>query len=399
MADRTGRHLIITGGTGYIGQRVVALALRQGRSVTLLGRRPGPAATRHIAWTLGEPLPADALDPALPPGEQALVHLAHDWQGDADRNVVATRTLFDSARDAGLGARVFISSQSAREQALNRYGRLKWAVEQQVTDAVSLRVGLVYGGPIQAMYGLLCRITRLPILPMVDPHRCVQPIHLDEVAQGIFGAIDRSLTGVFALTGPEPLPFGHFLKALARAYGGRRLPIVPVPLKLALFGCDMTARLPLIPTVDRERVLGLAGTEPIAAAADLARLGVVVQPLGAGLAAEPAGRRALLAEGRAFLVSAAGIAPEPALLKRYVRAFAEGAIARPRLLLRWREPLSGGSDFALRLRAAARIAEASPRTDAALSAGSRTGRMARLAGTMMLDAFRMPSRLVFGFRG
>jgi len=391
--DAPVRHLIITGGTGYIGARLVDMALAEGRQVTILGRHPGPRGTRHVSWTLGADFPAEASDPALPPEAQALVHLAHAWDGGDAVNVHGTKALFDGARAAGVGRSVFISSQSARQAALNRYGRMKWATEQLLPDAASLRVGLVYGGPLTAMYGLLCRITRLPVLPMIDPHRTVQPIHRDEVVQGIFGAVDKDLKGVFALAGPDPVPFGVVLKSLARAFTGRSILILPVPIRLALLGCDVTAKLPVIPTVDRERVLGLAGTEPIEAAADLATLGVAIRPMAERLAQEPAGRRALIAEARAFIRHASGNAASPALLARYARACPDGAIGRPRLLLRWREPIGGQSQLARRLRLASRIAETSADTEASLASGTRITRLARLGVSLIADTLMLPTRL------
>lgn len=402
MADLPLHHIIVTGGTGYIGSRLVELALVRGCKVTLLGRRSGECAARHVAWTLGEPMPRDALDDRFSTETQALVHLAHDWAADAYYNVEGTKLLFDGARQAGLAARIFVSSQSAQKEALNRYGRLKWATEQALPADVSLRVGLVYGGPRVAMYGLLHRITALPLLPMVDPHRCVQPIHRDEVAEGIFAAIDRRLTGVFALAGPHPMSFGDVLRTLARVCRGRNLPIVPVPLRLALFGCAVTACMPIIPTINRERVLGLAGTEPMPAEDDLAILGITVMPMAQGLAQEASGRRALLGEARALLRHAGGIAPETVLLKRYARAFADGAIAYPRYLAGWREPFGTTSLLGNRMRVAARIAETSPRVEAAQAGhqgrGSQLRRLASLAWILVIEVLRVPTRLVATMR-
>lgn len=386
-------HLIVTGGNGYIGARLVDQALAEGRSVTLLGRRAGPMGTRHLFWTLGEPMPHGAADPALPGKAQALIHLAHDWQAGEDLNVRGTERLFASARERGLIHTIFVSSQSARDSALNCYGRMKYAAEQRLGDATSLRVGLVYGGARSAMYGLLCRLTRLPILPMVDPHRTVQPIHIDEVVRGILAAADGPASGILALAGPDPVPFGKVLQTLASAYSGRKLPILPVSMRLALFACDVSAALPLFPTVDRERVLGLAGTKPIESAHDLRQLGVAALPLREGLAREPAGRRALLAEGRVFLRHA-GIRPGSELLRRYARAFPEGAMSRSRLPLRLVEPLHGRSELGRRLRVASRIAEASLAGETMLAGGSRLGRMTCLAGALVIDALALPSRLL-----
>lgn len=391
--DRFG-HLIVTGGTGYIGTRLVELAKAQGRRVTLLGRRLDSSSTRQVAWTLGDPFPQDAIDPDLPADRQAIVHLAHAWDGGEYQNVEGTHRLFVGAREAGLGGRIFISSQSAREACLNRYGRMKWHTEQLLVGDTSLRVGLVYGGPWTAMYRLLCRISALPLLPMVAPHRTVQPIHRDEVVQGILGAVDKQKTGTFALAGPMPIPFGEFLRSLAKAYYGRTLIILPVPLKLALIGCDMTAVVPLVPTIDRERVLGLVGTEPIASSKDLEELGVVVSPVAQRLALEPAGIRALLSEARAFLRYVLRKSPSPAMLARYARSWPEGAIARPHILLRWREPLALSSGLSLRLRVASRIAEASRQGEVALSHGTRSMRLMWLVGALSIEAVVLPTRLL-----
>jgi hypothetical protein len=355
----------------------------------LLGRRPGPPGTQLVPWTLGDPLPA-GIDVS---GKTALVHLAHDWRAGEQGNVAGTETLFAGARDAGIATRVFISSQSARREALNLYGRMKWQTEQRIADATSLRVGLVYGGPRQAMYGLLCRLTGPPFLPMIEPARTVQPIHLDEVVRGILAAADRRASGVLALAGPDQVPFGDVLRALALAFGGKRLRILPIPLRFALLACDVSARLPLFPTVDKERVLGLAGTEPIDSALDLARLGLDVQPIAIMLPREPAGRRAVLAEARAFLRHT-GIRPTPALLRRYARALPDGAIARPHWALRWREPLGAASPLGRRLRIAARIAEASAPGEEMLAAGSRAGRLLRLCLEGAFEIALLPTRLI-----
>ena len=382
-------HLIVTGGGGYIGARLVETALGQGRTVTLLGRRPGPAGAAHALWSLGDPLPTGVSLSA----DTALIHLAHDWRAGAEGNVAGTEILFASARDAGVASRIFISSQSARQHALNLYGRMKWATEQRIAGATSLRVGLVYGGPRKAMYGLLCRLSRLPALPMIEPRRTVQPIHLDEVVRGVLAAADGRAGGVLALAGAEQIAFGDVLQALALTFGGKRLPILPIPLSLALFACDVSARIPFLPTIDRERVLGLAGTEPIDSAFDLVRLGLDVQPMTVRLPAEPAGRRALLREAYAFL-RYAGIRPTPALLRRYARALPEGAIARPHWGLRWREPLTATGAFSKRLRIAARIAEASAPGEMILMRGSRAGRLLGLTLQGLFEVLLFPTRLL-----
>ena len=409
------RHVIVTGGTGYIGRRVAEAALAGGCAVTVLSRSAVglPHGTLHRAWTLGAPLPGGALDDALPAAAQAVIPLAHDWRNpgitaadEGGLNAAGTRVLLESCRRAGVGRFVFVSSQSARADAANIYGRVKWAIEQMLDGPgeVAARVGLVYGGPPRAMFALLCKLTALaPVLPMIDPWREVQPIHIDEVSAGLLLMADASGSGWIGLASPSPLAFGAFLKLLAREFHGKSLPIIPVPLRLALLACAITARVPFLPTVDRERVLGLAGTRVIDTAEQLRTLGLTIVPVEAGLRREPGSRKAILSEGRALLRYILGARPEPMLLRRYARSIAasgggalglSGLYRAAPMLLRLADPLGDRTPLAQRLRLASTLAETSRQGECTLAKGSRAGRLAGLAGQLTLDMLALPLRLL-----
>jgi nucleoside-diphosphate-sugar epimerase len=401
--------IIVTGGRGYIGRRLVAAALAQGRRVTMLSRDAAglPPGVRHVQWSLPEPFPAQALDPSTPPGAQALIHLAHDWRTlgpDDDLNVTGSRALRDGARAAGIGRAVFVSSQSSRADAPNHYGRIKWRIEQ-LHDGVgelSARVGLVYGGPRAGMYGLLCRLTSLaPILPMVAPDRTVQPIHVDEVARGLLLAADRGRSGVLGLAAAEPVTFRNFLQALARFGRGRQLFVVGVPVWAALIACRIVNLIPFLPHVDQERILGLVGTRPMDTSGDLHSLGLEVEPLTRGLGREPSSRRTLLREGRLLLRYVLRSEPGGELTRRYARAaYGLGPPLRwlfaPSCLLRFRESFGGRTSLGRRLAIATSLAEASHEGEAQLARGTRTGRLLALALDMALDVVAAPFRLLAG---
>ncbi|MBY5443864.1 NAD(P)-dependent oxidoreductase [Rhizobium leguminosarum] len=259
--------LIITGSTGYIGARLVAMARERGLDVVELGRRPG------AAWRIGDEPAASDLEGAV-----GLVHLAHSWANSPEAaeeenvNISGTLKLAEAAKAAGVPRFVFASSTSSRRKALNVYGRTKFRIEEHLAASKAApiariaRIGLVYGGPRTAMYGLMAKLAALsPILPMIGLSRKVQPIHLDEVAAGLLAlAIGENLPlQTFVLALEKPISFAAWLRILRRTQGKGNLHFIPVPLTAALLACRMTKILPLIPTVDPERVLGLAGAAPM----------------------------------------------------------------------------------------------------------------------------------------
>src|SRR5262249_3443127 len=71
--------LIVTGASGYIGMRLVELAVARGHEVVLLGSAPpGLQVAEVFPWRLGETPPPEALQ-----GATAVVHLAHSWLSDS----------------------------------------------------------------------------------------------------------------------------------------------------------------------------------------------------------------------------------------------------------------------------------------------------------------------------
>jgi nucleoside-diphosphate-sugar epimerase len=408
------KHVILTGASGYIGSRLVRLALAQGRIVTVLGRTGNAAnnSVRLVWWALGDPLPTLG----APVETTAVIHLAHDWQDRSAQgiNVRGTRILLQSARSQRVKRFVFVSSQSARSDALNAYGRMKWAIEQGLDgpDAVSARVGLVYGGARRGMYGLMTKLVPvMPLLPMVDPGRLVQPIHVDEVCRGLLALVDGDRTGWIGLAGPDPVSFGDFLKTLAQEGFSVRLRIFPIPLRLALLAAEATAAIPFCPTIDKERILGLAGTQPIECRQHLDAMDLVVRPLRTGLRADLLGVKVLLSEARVVCSFALGKSAGGSLLRRYARAvhaveLDPGPVLLPRLslwrpvLLRFFEPFDRSSALARRLRLATALSAMS--RDALVAADTKTcNRFTRFLSIVLLIVIEIaafPCRLLFADR-
>ena len=407
------QRLVVTGASGYIGARLVEQARRRGCEVVVLGSRlPGSDVTA-VPWRLGE---VPRLTAFL--GATAVLHLAHDWASDRaygtapeNANLAGTHILADTARGAGLTRFVFASTTSARPEAFNAYGKIKFAIEERLRAQpwsegriFCARIGLVYGGPERAQYALMSKLAALPVLPMIGLDREVQPIHVDEVCDGLLALLLHPPPGrhIVVIAGPQPVTFGTWLRTLRRARHGRKMLLVPVPIGLALAGCDLSRRIPFLPTVERERVLGLAGAAPMPSADDVAALGLSLRDPARALRQTRPARRRLLAESAVMLryVTGRRVRSSGAIIRlaRAIRRDPASARALPwpamcwPALMRFVEPIrpTPRHGLARRLHLAAMVAETLP----ARRHWGATWWL-RAAVQLTLEAVALPFRFVF----
>jgi len=314
--------LVITGANGYIGQRLVRHALQRGFEVTAATRRPfDSSGVKWLAYDLSRSPPPDLFSDAA-----CLIHLAADTSGgafgDREEEINAAKSLLNATQKHRVRM-IFVSSQAARQNAPTSYGRVKSRIEEMVLAESGwvVKPGLVYGGPPAALYGaLVALVARWPLLPRLLPSPAVQPIHVDELCEGLLRlAINADFPPrIFCLAG-NPVPFSAFLKAISRHRVRRPLYFLPLPasivdLLLSLFSKNPKIRIAL------DRIRSLYQLPLMSTASDLQALGLTLRDIADGM--HPSGdsrRRLLLIEANALLQYVLRIPPPPSLARRYVR--------------------------------------------------------------------------------
>lgn len=223
-------NVAITGGTGFVGGRLIELALAGGHKVRALTRRPQEP--RHgVTWIEGALDKPDSLD-RLAEGADALIHVAGvinapDPAGFEAGNVTGTSAVLAAAEKARVGRFVHVSSLAAREPKLSAYGASKAGSEALVsasslTSAI-VRPPAVYGPGDREMLELFRMAKRGFVL--LPPGGRLSVIHADDLA-GLLLALADTNAPQGLLVEPDDgrhrgwshEEFGH---ALGRAVGRR----------------------------------------------------------------------------------------------------------------------------------------------------------------------------------
>lgn len=295
MDTRT-KTLLITGATGFIGGHVVEAALVAGHDVRTLSRRDWigrpfvPVRNRSLG-AFPFQIPEAAFE-----GVDAVIHLANTMGSEgleAARtvNVEGTRVLMHQAEKAGVRKIVYLSSQSAKPDAVSAYGKTKLEAEAILlagnVPVTILRPGLVYGAGSHDIFNRMVNIVRkLPVIPLLGGGKAVvQPIHVEDLADAIFRCVDPGVFGgrVLNLGDPDPVSLREFLLRISTTLYGRpkravTIPLGPIIPVVTAFE-SMGVRLP----VTRNNLQGLQKVEKMETAASLSELGLVLRPLDEGL--------------------------------------------------------------------------------------------------------------------
>ena len=234
----------VTGAHGLIGSHCIQALRARGhvvREIVHTRRRES-----DIAVTLGQDV-----SPATFAGIDVLVHCAYQFgldRGELHRiNVLGSQQLIETAHAAGVKRIVFMSSISAYDGCRSDYGAGKFTVERTTLarGGIVLRPGLVYGEPGKGMFGMLARLTRLPILPVFDGGR--QPmllVHVDDLAEIVGDSIawePQTAESPVVVAHPRAVMFRTILETIA-ARQGRRIRFLSIPGQAALTGLTLLER-------------------------------------------------------------------------------------------------------------------------------------------------------------
>jgi uncharacterized protein YbjT (DUF2867 family) len=223
--------ILVTGGTGTLGRRVVLRLRDAGGKVRVLSRRSRDAA-EDIEFVTGDLAKDEGIDAAVA-GAEIIVHCAGSSRGDEAK----ARSLVRAASRAGAPHLVYISVVGADrvplasgiDRAIFGYFGSKLAAERAIADSglpwTTLRATQFH----DLLLMVARQMAKLPVIPVPAGVR-FQPVDADEVAARLAELALGTPAGLVPeMAGPRVYGMDALLRGYLQASGKHR-PIVRVPL-------------------------------------------------------------------------------------------------------------------------------------------------------------------------
>jgi uncharacterized protein YbjT (DUF2867 family) len=270
--------ILVTGGTGFVGTRVVHALRAEKRTVRALVRKPG-----HLASLGVELAPGDVTDPAsLRAAAERCTHVVHlvaiirGRPSDFQRVMVdGFRNVLQAAREAGVSRIILASALGTSEATKDRvpYFAAKWQMEHDLADSgiehVIFRPSFVFGRDGGALPTFIRQVKLSPVVTVIGKGlQRSQPIWVDDVAAYFARSIDLAPAAnrIFEIGGPDTVTWNELYLRIASALGKRRV-LAHVPAGVARAGARLTERLPGSP-LSADQVTMLEGPDNVVSGPD-----------------------------------------------------------------------------------------------------------------------------------
>lgn len=272
------RVILVTGGSGFIGPKVVHALRAEGRDLRCLVRDPERAGQLR-SWGC-ELVEGDMTDPdsvrRAVEGCESVIHLVAIIAGspeDFDRIMSrGTHDLVSAAKAAGVRRLVLMSAlgTSQHTKDLTPYYHSKWEMEQTVkgsgVEHVIFRPSFVFGrdGGVLPTFMRLVRYS--PAIPVIGPGtQRLQPIWVEDVAAYFCKSVDlpQAANRTFEIGGPEAVSWDELYDRIKAVLGKRRAKI-HLPFGLMRVNAAVLEALPGPTPVTRDQLTMLEAGDNIA---------------------------------------------------------------------------------------------------------------------------------------
>jgi NADH dehydrogenase len=260
-------NVLIAGGTGFIGSRVVdellAKAQQSGTHILVMTRDPARARPKAgVQYVAGDVTDTASLDAATRDVD-IVVHtvqfpnhpVENPRKGWTYERIdgAGTEAMVAAAKKNGVKRFVYVSGAGARPGRPEPWFKAKERAENAVTSSgmeyVILRPSWIYGPDDRSMNKFVAFVKYLPVVPVIGSgQEKVQALHVSDVAKVVAAAVDEpaATNRIFELGSTPPVSMDDILRTIMRILGKQK-PLIHQPAWLVKIPASILQYLPNAP--------------------------------------------------------------------------------------------------------------------------------------------------------
>ncbi len=253
--------ILVTGGSGVVGSRVVQGLLDSQQQVRILTRggtdwidNPLPHFRRAgVEIVTGDLRDQTKVSAALT-GCRAIVHLAaamHTNDRELESvNVEGLLNIVALAGSQGIQRFIYASCLGATQFSTSKYFQTKWQGETMIRTSnfywTIFRPSLIFGPGSHLMRALDFSVTKIPFIPVMGSGlNQIQPVSNDDVAACIIQSLYNrdTVQQTYDLLGPKAYSLTEMLEMAAAGSSASKKPTVKVPLQLGFLIARLVSQI------------------------------------------------------------------------------------------------------------------------------------------------------------
>ena len=220
--------ILVTGATGFVGNRLISGLVEKGYKVKALSRKNLPS-KENVKFVQADAFDIHSLSNAMKGTEVAfyLLHSMEDnisaWRNFAEREKFQAKNFLKAAEGAGVKRIIYLGglvsesiSLSPHMQSRKQVGEILASGKIPVTE---LRASIIIGsgGGSYAMLRYLAERLRVMVCPKWVKS-LAQPIAVDDVVKYLVGSMENSITSgkIFEIGGPEKMTYEKLMRVYAK---------------------------------------------------------------------------------------------------------------------------------------------------------------------------------------